>query len=118
MEDEEVRYEWNRTVSSVRTGTAWHSCPHVQTQGQHCRHPTSADQRAQWSDASAHHAHRFLLPAETAVKVMPVSASFRVFPASPFKSNGWGFLVLFYATLNTYLINMDHFFMPLCLSSF
>lgn len=34
------------------------------------------------SDASAHQAHRFLFPAETAVKVMPVSASFRIFPAS------------------------------------
>lgn len=51
------------------------------------------------SDASVHQAHRSLFPAETAVKVMPVSASFRIFPASSIQIQWLGLfnLVLCYA---------------------
>lgn len=119
---EEAREEWKRTGSFLRPGTMASLRLHLQTQGlAQSRRSMSADLKQRCHPASsswdqAHHV--FLSPAETTVKIMPVSASFKYFFLHPplecqFQSQGLS--VLFYTTLNTYSTNMYYFFMPLCL---
>lgn len=120
---EEARQEWKQTGSFFWPGTMSSLCLHLQTQGlAQSRRSMSADLKQSCHPASSswdQAYHVFLSPAETTVKIMPVSASFKYFffPAS---STGVSIPITrtfcpVYTTLNTYSINMYYFFMPLCL---